>query len=101
MASNLPLPPQLYGIWRPGLGWWKLSDGKGHTVVYADLRRSVVAHYARWVGDGAYVMPVDKSLDTGVDLLIQAEKSHVDFRLREWRKKTWDTLMKLWRNRAN
>lgn len=75
MSDAPQLPPILYGIWIPGSGWWKtLNDKTSKHVAYSDMRRKIVARYARWIGHGARVEPVDSSLVANEKQLIDFER---------------------------
>lgn len=58
----------MFGIWIPGQGWWKPKDR-----AYAETRRSVAERYARWVGHGARIEPIDTSLVEGEERLLALE----------------------------
>ncbi len=92
------LPPQMYGIWLPGMGWWKLAAPGGAMVAYATMRRYEALHYAAWVGNGAKVFPVDLSLTHGERELLLAEKARAERGFVSWSKKTWHILTNLKNN---
>ncbi len=79
MSDNLP--PQLYGIWIPKQGWWKLPAPNGVKVVYGELRPKVAEHYAKRIGSGAYVAPLDKQLELGNEDLLAIEKAREESKL--------------------
>lgn len=88
MTDNLP--PSMYGIWIPGKGWWKLPKPGGGDAAYAELRLDVAYHYAaRVVGHGAYVQPIDKSLELGEAELLALEKERNDQSLRGRLRRWW------------
>lgn len=72
MPDNLP--PQLYGVWIPKQGWWKLPAPNGVKVVYGELRFEVAEHYARKIGKGAHAEPLDQQLILGNEDLLAIEK---------------------------
>ena len=100
MPDKPVLPPQMYGIWLPGQGWWKLSQPGGNAVAYATLRKEEAQYFATWVS-GAKVVPIDISLTNGERELLQSEKDRAERTLQYRSRKLWDTFKKLLHSRAS
>lgn len=89
MTDELPIK-NIYGIWQPGAGWWKVPNPDGVMEAYADTRFFVALRYALWVGKMARVEIVDPALVAGERYLLECEK-----RPYEWMGKLWHTLRSL------
>lgn len=78
-----PLPRVAYGIWLPDVGWLKSPTPAGY-VAYAEPRREIAQRYARWIGNGARVEPVDMSL-----VALESELKRYEKERREYPRKLW------------
>ena len=76
MTDDARLPLVMYGIWIPGLGWWKAPDHKSGTLkAYAEFRPAIARRYARWLGNGARAEVIDDSLIANEQVLLDIEKA--------------------------
>lgn len=98
MTDNLP--PQLYGIWMPRVGWLRFPAPGGAMSAYATARRDEAKIYARWLGHGAFFVPVDTSLISGEGQLLDAEKERALYRFQAWSKNLWDISINWLRSRT-
>ena len=87
MADNLILPPVMYGIWRPRgnkRGWWQTNTPTGAKGVFSTVHKSTARHYAHALGNGAYVRPIDTSLEYFEAELRATEDAQFSRRMEKW-----------------
>ncbi len=72
--AQASLPPLVYGVWIPGLGWLKSPDGRH----FADLNREAAESACRLYGPGARVEVFDDAMRDLEPVFLEQERRRAE-----------------------